>query len=344
MDCNTKKFNVQDSGQHGGNLSQINAIFPYAPRPFIDLSTGINPYPYPLPHPPKGGLHRLADEVEMLAACTATANYYGTNLANIHLGAGMQPLLFAIAAARFQKFGKAKVAILSPTYSEYAKIWQAAGHEISLIDNFSELNEYDVAIICNPNNPDGWVIPHPKLLTIANDLSIKNGWLIIDEAFADFLPENSMAKAVEEMENLVVLRSIGKFFGLAGLRVSVAITPSSWEAWLQIVLGSWPITTSAALQLPAMFANNGWVTQTRIQLAKEAETWREILTHHFTIIGHTPLFTLVECENAPYWYNKLAAQGILVRKFSYNNKWLRFGLPHNKDLDRIITTLSTKEK
>lgn len=315
--------------QHGGNLSLIAQHFPHAPRPFIDLSTGINPYAYPLTEI-EGVAQRLADVTEMEQLREAAAIYYGTKSENINFAAGMQPLMFALAALRLQKFGVAKVAILSPTYSEYESIWLAAGHEILLVETFGDLAQGDVAIICNPNNPDG------RIYTSEQIQKLKNNWLIIDESFADLNP--SLTTDNRQLTT-IKMRSCGKFFGIAGLRVSAVIAPKEISEYLKVVVGAWGIATQPCLQLPAMFANNEWIEQTRVLLKQESAIWREFLAKYFTIIGYTSLFTLVKTDDSEFWYKKLAENGILVRKFAYNKQWLRFGLPDRKNLERIEKAL-----
>lgn len=322
-----------DVSQHGGNLSEIARLFPNAPQPFIDLSTGINPYSYPLPEIKKEWFSRLADSCEMEDAHKATAVYYGTNAENISLAAGMQPLSFALASLRLQAYGVAKVAISSPTYSEYEQVWKIAGHNT----NNQPSTTSNIHIICNPNNPDGRTIPRAELLQLADDLAKTGGWLIVDEAFGDVCPENSVASEVAARDNLFVMKSCGKFFGVAGLRVSAVIAPANWNEKIRVITGSWAISTPACLLLPEMFENKTWAEEMKLRLEFEAQNWREILAQYFSIVGFTPLFTLVKTDDADYWYKKLASQGILTRKFSYNKQWLRLGLPDSKDIERVIT-------
>lgn len=323
-----------DVSQHGGNLSEIASGFPNAPQPFIDLSTGINPYSYPLPEIKKEWFYRLADSCEMKEAHKAAAIYYGVNVKNISLASGMQPLMFAIASLRLQVYGVAKVAILSSTYSEYEQVWKIAGHSCHTSEGWYPA---DIMIICNPNNPDGSTIPRGELLQLADDLAEIGGWLIVDEAFGDVCPENSLESFVATRDNLFVMKSCGKFFGVAGLRVSAVIAPEKWNEKIRVITGSWAISTPACLLLPEMFENKKWAEEMKLQLELEAKNWREILAQHFFIVGFTPLFTLVKTDDADYWYKKLASQGILTRKFSYNQQWLRFGLPDSKDLERVKT-------
>ncbi len=324
--------------QHGGNLSFIAKNFPEAPKPYIDLSTGINPYYYHITDAPEL-VKRLPDSTEMEEALNTAANYYGTSAKNINIASGMQPLMFAIASLRRQEMGAANVNILGPTYSEYEKIWKSAGHNVTTVDTIDKLLKADVIIICNPNNPDGRIIKPEILVQLADMLVRKDGWLIVDESFADLTPEISVASLVAAKKNLIVMRSCGKFFGLAGLRVSSVLAPEKISNWLRVVTGNWPISTPACHLLPVIFGDQEWAEQTRGRLANEAELWREVLAKHFTIAGHTTLFTLVESNIAKSWHDKLAKRGILVRRFEHNPRWLRFGLPNVKEIGRIKAAL-----
>ena len=317
-----------DFEQHGGNLAWINLHFPNAPTPPIDLSTGINPYGYPLPAPENAWHYTLPDEAFMRAAYEAVAPEH-----NVALASGMQPLMVALAALRLKQFGISNVAIASPTYSEHESVWSALGHHCA---PYSEGENYDVVIICNPNNPDGRAIPSKSLLRMAN----QKVWLIVDESFGDMTPECSMADAAQNHGNIIVLRSYGKFFGLAGMRISAAITSSMMIGKLRVLLGPWPISTAACHLLPTMLKNQSWMEAMRLQLHQEAIAWRNILANHFYIVGYTDLFTLVEIERAEDWFTHLASQGILVRRFAYNKRWLRFSLPHNKHLQRLEKALN----
>lgn len=343
--------------QHGGNLSFIARNFPDAPRPFIDLSTGINPYPYQFPtnshptglthlhsvvvpevgfspSPPRGEgtAYRLADVTEMEELRKSAASFYQTEAENINIASGMQPLMFALASLRLQKHGVTKIAILSPTYSEYEKIWNAAGHQVLLVYSLEELTKADVAIICNPNNPDG------KIYTSAQIQGLNNDWLIIDESFADLY---SSPTTTHYPPSTIRMRSCGKFFGIAGMRISSVIAPKEISRWLRVVVGDWPVTTQACLQLPTMFADTDWIEQSRLCLEQESELWRRVLAKYFTIMGYTSLFTLVETDYSEFWHENLAKKGILVRKFAYNKQWLRFGLPDRKHLERIENALGS---
>lgn len=314
-------------GQHGGNLAAIAARYPDAAAPYIDLSTSINPYPYPFPAIKNEWLSRLAEPGAMRAAEQAAGRYYGGQAV---LAAGMQPLMLALAALRLHESGPSRVGVVTPTYSEHAPVWRALGHAVV---EAKAIGECDVAIVCNPNNPDGKIIQAAELMLLATRVD----WLIIDESFGDLIPGMGMAGA---RDNIIVLRSCGKFFGAAGLRVSAAITSESRARWLRDVMGPWPVSTAACHILPVMLDDVKWTEAMREKLAEEALEWRGVLARYFTPVGYTDLFTLVEHDDAAGWHAHLMQAGILARRFDYNPRWLRFGLPGKSQVARIEAALA----
>lgn len=302
-------------------MLSLRRAWPDAPTPWIDLSTGINPYAYPLPPAAPEWLHRLPDAEETTAAQRAAAHYYGVSPEQVALGAGMQPLMFALAMLRLKEHGSSTVAIPTPTYGEYARIWRMAGHEVRETDAAAE-----VTLLCNPNNPDGRI--HATLP--------ETEWLIIDEAFADAQPDISARLA----DSRIILRSCGKFFGLAGMRASAALTPEPIAAWLRAAIGPWPLSTHACNILPTVLGDTQWIADMRARLERESAAWRATLAQHFSILGHTPLFTLVETPDATTWHARLAAHGIAVRAFDEHPRWLRFGLPDAAHIARIKGALA----
>ena len=197
--------------EHGGDLSAARRLFPGAPEPFIDLSTGINPYPYPLPAlfellPQADALSRLMD--------TAAQVYGAPSPACVVAAPGTQSLLPLVAALK----PAGQVAILGPTYAEHARAAALAGHRVIETRGLDRLGDADLAIVVNPNNPDGRLLAAADLLAVAEKLRRRAGILVVDEAFMDVeAPETSLTCDVRH-GNIVVLRSFGKFFGLAGVR------------------------------------------------------------------------------------------------------------------------------
>src|ERR1700751_1228635 len=165
---------------HGGNLAAARQMFPDAPEPFIDLSTGINPYPYPLPQIPLDCFLRLPDRatVRRLAA-VAARSYAAPSDDYVVPASGTQILLPQVAML----VAPGRAAILGPTYAEHLRAAVLAGHRAIEVRDVGQLRSADLAVIVNPNNPDGRIVPKAEILDIARDLRQRDGILVIDEAF-----------------------------------------------------------------------------------------------------------------------------------------------------------------
>src|SRR5215470_2066013 len=207
---------------HGGDLAAARRLFADVPEPFVDLSTGINPHSYPLPHLPADLFARLPDDDLLAEASAAAAKAYGApSSAHVVAAPGTQILLPLVAA--LVRPGRA--AILTPTYSEHARATSFAGHQVTEIADltaFDTVPEATLVIVTNPNNPDGRLFDKRDLTAVAKRLEERRGLLIVDEAFMDVDPAASLAGEVSRSP-IVVLRSFGKFFGLAGIRLGFAL-------------------------------------------------------------------------------------------------------------------------
>lgn len=308
--------------------------YPNAPAPILDLSTGINPYAYPVGIFDEKLYYRLPDPKEIQTAAQAAKKFYGATC-ELMFASGMQSLIFALTQYQWRKKGKSSVAILSPTYSEHERVWRAAGHGVAAVEDV--IQGADVMVLCNPNNPDGK--RHDKK-TLLQAISVSpDTMFIIDESFADLYPEISLASDVQHYANLVVLRSVGKFFGLAGLRVSAALCAEDVAKYLSVATGPWPISTAASQLLPRLFADTVWHIDMRKTLTSEMSDFCALLQKYFTLIGKTDLFVLVEHADAVAVAEQFSASGIAVRSFDYATNWLRFGLPDKQYLPRICAVL-----
>lgn len=318
---------VRAVSDHGGNLSAARARHPGAPEPWIDLSTGINPWPYPLPPLAPELWQRLPDDATLESLAEAAALYYGApDARHVCAASGSQALIQALPRLR----PPGRVAVLGPTYAEHALAWANAGHSVAEVPELPETDAWDVVIVVNPNNPTGAAVARADLLAAAARAAARGGWLVVDEAFADTCPEISVA-AHAGAPGLIVLRSFGKFFGLAGLRLGFALAAPPWIERLRAVVGPWAVSGPAVAIARAAFHDTAWVSATRAALGAATEDLDRLLSDSgLSVVGGTPLFRLCELAEGDAAYRRferLSAAGILVRRFEARPRWLRFGLP-----------------
>jgi len=300
-------------------------LFPGAPEPFIDLSTGINPHPYPIPPLAPEIFTHLPEPADLDRLAGLAASAYGAPSAESVVTASGSQILVTLAAGLLLP---GRAVILGPTYAEHARAASLAGHEVYTVSELEPLGESDLAIVVNPNNPDGRIVSREDLLAIAERQSAHGGLLIVDEAFMDAGPRDESLSAHVEAANVVVLRSFGKFFGLAGLRLSFALAPRTLAAHLNAALGPWPVSGAALTIGAAALSDRNWVEATRASLAKAAGRLGLLLEGAGLVkIGGTDLFWLVRTPEAPELFDRLGRAGIFVRRFAEEPSWLRFGLP-----------------
>ena len=327
--------------EHGGDLSAARRLFPGAPEPFIDLSTGINPYPYPLPHLPPALFESLPQADALARLIDTAAKAYGARSpACVVAAPGTQSLLPLVAALK----PAGQVAILGPTYAEHARTAALAGHRVIEAQELNQLGDAGLAIVVNPNNPDGRLLAAADLLALAERLGRRAGILVVDEAFMDVeAPETSLARDVRR-RNVVVLRSFGKFFGLAGVRLGFAIAAEDIAARLRAFLGPWAVSGPAIGIGEIALADNAWIESTRLHLAQAAQRLDQLLAGAgLEVVGGTSLFRLAQTPAAAPLYQKLGRAGILVRCFAERPTWLRFGLPGDEPAwERVARMLDTE--
>jgi cobalamin biosynthetic protein CobC len=310
---------------HGGELTAARRLFPGAPEPFVDLSTGINPNPYPLPPFPAEMFARLPQPGAHAALAGIAAKTYGApSAAHVVPAPGSQILLPLVAG--LVRPGRAT--ILVPTYSEHARAAALAGHAVAEVGAIGELAEAALAIVTNPNNPDGQLRSKDDLIALAKKLQARGGLLMIDEAFMDVAPSGFSLAGEVARGNIVVLRSFGKFFGLAGLRLGFAIAAPPLAARLAALLGPWAVSAPALTTGAQALADRTWIESTRRRLAQAAARLDNLLTGcGLEIIGGTALFRLARTPSASELFHHLGRAGILTRVFPDRANWLRFGLP-----------------
>ncbi len=327
---------------HGGDLAAAAARFGTPGNSWLDLSTGINPVAYPLGPVPETVMARLPDGGDLEGLHDAARRAYGASPEAAMVAApGTQALIQALP----RLFPVASVGIMGPTYGEHAPAWAVAGHRVADERNICGLaaGPWSYAVVVNPNNPDGRVQQPDGVLAFAEELHGRGGVLVIDEAFVDVSPELSVSAyaGTQEHKGLVVLRSFGKFFGLAGVRLGFAIGERETMARLESALGPWAVSGPAIWAGARALADTTWASETRARLKNDAARMDSLLTGFgMEIVGGTDLFRLASHDDAQGVYERLGSAGVLVRRFDDHPSWLRFGLCANEgDWSRLEKTL-----
>jgi len=317
------EWSLASQAEHGGDLSAARLAYPQAPSPWLDLSTGVNPYSYPFGELPPACWTKLPDSGELQALEAAAAVAYGVPAhAQVVAAPGSQAIinwLPRLLPAR-------RVGILGFTYSEFARSWAATGAKLTIAAEPAALRDHDIAIVVNPNNPDGRLVAAQDLYALAAALVAHGGLLIVDEAFADFLPGASI---VPEMpaSGIMVLRSFGKTYGLPGLRLGFAIAPAEIGLRLRAAFGPWPVSGAAIAIGSRALLDDQWIAMIRNRLRSNGAALDKILAAAgFVMIGGTKLFRLVRHDAVQLLYQRLAQAGILTRRFEAKPDWLRFGI------------------
>ncbi|MEW9805119.1 threonine-phosphate decarboxylase CobD [Mesorhizobium marinum] len=310
---------------HGGSLGRARALFPDAPEPWVDLSTGINPHSYPLFDLPATALTRLPEPERARELAAVAANAYGARSPrHVALGPGTQILLPRV----FSLVKPGRAAVLGPTYAEHARAAALAGHSAIETRDLSALAQADIAVVVNPNNPDGRIVSRTDLLGLAVALRRRGGLLVVDEAFMDVGPEDESLCDDVGQGGIVVLRSLGKFYGLAGVRLGFAIASEDIAGRLDAEFGPWSVSGPALEYGIRALADLAWQEQMRRSLAADAARLDALLAAHGVAVdGGTSLFRHVTNADAARLFDCLGGRGILIRNFSARPRALRFGLP-----------------
>ena len=320
---------------HGGALEVARRLAPDAPTPWIDLSTGINPHAYPLPDLTAEAWTRLPDCESLAELEAAAAARYRASAASVAAGPGSQALIQALASlARARRVGA-----LGPTYGGHADAFAAAGVPVEHAASLDAMDDLDVAIVVNPNNPDGRITRRADLLSLHARLHPRGGMLIVDEAFADFGGAHETLEPALPTSGAVVLRSFGKAYGLAGLRLGFAIASPDIARSLRAALGPWPVSGPAIAIGARALADSDWLEATRARLSKDKARLDALLSEAgWRILGGTRLFRLAAKVDAEAAFQRLIAAGILSRPFAGASDRLRFGIPPREDAWRRLAT------
>lgn len=323
--------------EHGGRLRQASAHYNIPLTDWLDLSTGINPSPWPVPALPELCWQRLPESDDGLEA--AAAAYYGNS--NLLPVAGSQAAIQLLPTL----MQRAVVACLSPIYAEHPQAWQRAGHRLRFLQNallpraLSAATPY--VLLCNPNNPTADRHPRDIAVDAAEQLRKRGGWLIVDEAFMDPTPEESLTPlaGTDEAPNLIVFRSLGKFFGLAGARVGFIFAAPDILSRMNEAMGPWTISGPAREVARLALQDSAWQAAARPRLIAAGERLQQLLAP-LGEVKSAALFATLTTASSIELHAALATHGILTRRFE-QQPLLRFGLPDKEvEWQRLATALA----
>lgn len=309
---------------HGGNLNEARAI--YGEGTWVDLSTGINRRPYPVPPlspaswtalPTADALHRLIE---------VAANAYGAKPASVLPLAGAQAAIQLYPLLRTPGLAR----VLTPTYNEHAAALKSHGWTVQEVSDLDALSGAKIAVVVNPNNPDGQHYAPEALREIAKTV----GLLVVDESFAD--PHPDLSSASEASDDMLILRSFGKFYGLAGVRLGFALAGADTLATLREMSGPWSVSGPALEIGAAALSDANWAQQTTARLVDDAARMDALAQRKgWTLIGGTALFRTYATPDATQAQHHLATHHIWSRKFPYSPTWLRLGLPDGAEWAQV---------
>ena len=319
---------------HGGDLGDVRRRHPDAPQPWIDLSTGINPLPYPVVEMSADAWSRLPSREAERTLIAAAAQRYRCKPGQLVVAPGTQALIQILP----RLVARSRVAIVGPTYAEHEFNWRRHGHDVAVVAD-PDAADADVVVVVNPDNPTGRLTPTQALRGVAARL------LVVDEAFIDLLP-NDASLAGDLPDNAVLLRSFGKTYGLAGVRLGFAIAAAPFATRLREELGPWAVSGPALSIGATALADGAWLQNTATRLGRDVRRLDALLVSAgFAILGGTALFRLASHPEAQEKAEDLARQGIHVRAFSDRPTCLRFGLPRDdEEFRRLSAALQVPQK
>jgi cobalamin biosynthetic protein CobC len=321
--------------EHGGRLRLAAQRYGIPQADWLDLSTGIAPYHPPLPAIPADAWTRLPETEDDLEA--AARDYYAA--ADLLAVAGSQAAIQALPRLR----RPVRVGVISPCYAEHAAAWQREGHRVVELSEASvsrALDQLDVLVVVNPNNPSGRLLGTRQLLAWHSRLAATGGWLVVDEAFMDCTPQHSLAEH-SQLPGLIVLRSFGKFFGLAGARLGFVLGHTGLLRSLASLLGPWTVNGPTRQLGAVLLADQSAQQRQRECLHRDGQRLADLLRRNdMAPLGGCALFQWLGSDDAALLHDFLARRGILTRLFIQPSS-LRFGLPTDTGWLRLEQALQS---
>ena len=323
--------NTKINIQHGGDIDLAIKKYGGQRKNWIDLSTGINRTSYPWQESVKVHLRDLPGSKLLMSLEEAASRAYKIAVDTETVATSGAQQIINLLPTHLNKYSS--VAILGPTYNEYEKAFKSSNLRTNTVSEISNLSCNDIAIIVNPNNPTGKVITEEEL----EDLSKKVEILIIDESFKMF-----SSRKTQNLDNLIQINSLGKFFGLAGVRLGFVSGPSDFIKSVRKMLGPWPISSLAAEIGLVALSDKIWISQMeKILLAGSTALHAACNSKNWRLVGKTNLFHTYATSNCFEVEEQFAAHGIWVRTFDYSETWVRIGIPTSEhELTRVKKALN----
>ncbi|WP_019960822.1 threonine-phosphate decarboxylase CobD [Woodsholea maritima] len=325
--------------RHGGLLDAMKRDFAHAPQPWLDLSTGINPWPYALGPLHPDSLTHLPTETAKAQCLGAMAQAWQAKATSITLIPGSELIIRLLP----NLIAPRRVALTRPMYSDHERIWRRAGVEIVIADDpLDAVDDVDLVVICNPNNPDGRAWSREDLRAARVRLAKRGGFLLLDEAYGD-LDEGRSLCPEAGAQGLLILRSTGKFYGLAGLRLGAFLAPPAIQAALEAYLGFWSVSGPALEAGARLYQDLDWQAQMRRRLAETCSMMDAALESvGIKAVTGSDLFRYLTLDKAHAVWQHLAEAGIYTRRFNGDDHHLRLGLCAGADLDRLVQALADR--
>lgn len=327
---------------HGGQLQQVAEQYKIPPADWLDLSTGISPISYPIPKIPLSAWQQLPQQSPELI--TAAKQYY--QCSQLVVTNGSQAIIKALPELyRQQNIAGKDVYLPARGYKEHAHAWRIAGYKLHFYQEslpvIKELQPNSVLVIINPNNPTGKVFERDVISQYQTRLKQLNGLLVIDEAFIDVMPNQSLCHQVND-SHIIVLRSFGKFFGLAGIRIGFLIAGSYWCTKFKAILGPWQVNGPAQIIAEQALNNREWHKEqckklNTLRMHQEALLWQTFTNKLVKAIQGCDLFLTLsfhKSDSANKLYHLLCQQGVYCR-LADEQDTLRFGIATQESLTRI---------
>lgn len=329
---------------HGGGLNRAARDHRIPVDQWLDLSTGISPWSWPVPPVPERVWQRLPEVDDGLADIAREWSGAPAGIGCLPV-AGSQAAIQTLPTLR----APCRVGVPAPGYAEHGWWWARHGHEVvpvPLDAVEAALDDLDVLVWIHPNNPVGTAVSRGHLLAWRDALAARDGWLVVDEAFID--PSTAEPVATHAGDGLVVLRSLGKFFGLAGLRAGLVLGPPTLCAELADALGPWALSHPARWVMAQALADTDWQAAQRERLRTAAEDLDAVLRRAglqpggaSALMRYCSLSSMMQVDAL---FDALTREGVLLRRFT-DPPALRFGLPADnaalRRLDHTLTRVST---